>query len=94
MRVRQEGIQATSQGVGSVGWELSSSGGFIPGSPPSIVGGPDPHLPSILSLGAGDFLEGWMHFVVPVEGGVEASWNPSNRAESPHLVVRLRRNDS
>ncbi len=55
---------------------------------------PEPKLPTNLALGSGDVVEGWMHFVVPVEGGVEASWNPSNRAESPHLVVRLRRNDS
>lgn len=94
MRVRQEGIQATSQGVGSVGWELSSSGGFIPESPPWIEGGPEPKLPTNVGLRSDDVFEGWMHFVVPVEGGAEASWNPSNRAESPHLVVRLRRNDS
>jgi len=91
-RMRQEGIQATSQGAGSMGWELSSSGGStIPGSPPWIEGGPDPKLPTVRTLRPGDRLEGWMHYVVPAEGGLDAYWYRNGPIGGPPMAHEVGR---
>ena len=92
VKTRQEALQVIDGGAGSLSWLAVSSDGAYGGPLAAwrIEGGYEPILESRLGLQPGESLEGWMHLVAPITGGVDMYWHLGGSTVEPSLRVKLR----
>ncbi len=89
---RQQAIQSTDGGAGGLSWIAATSDGayVLSVMPWRIEGGYEPNLETRLELRPGESLEGWMHLVAPMAGGVDLYWDLGGSTVEPSLRIKLR----
>ncbi len=92
VKTRQEALEVIDGGAGSLSWlAVSSDGAYgVPLAAWRIEGGYEPVLDARLGLQPGESLEGWMHLVAPITGGVDMYWHLGGSTVGPSLRVKLR----